>query len=96
VPQDVSLAFADHPDTAGLSSIERFIITQDPASGCADTLPGTLCTFSLGFRNLHMPKEASIQLVRGAAIVRGNGVAELDRRQVYVVIPAEPNEIVIL
>jgi len=52
-------------------------------------VPGTQVEFSVRFLNDVRPPAASAQIFRARIIVRGNGVARLDSRNVYIVVPPD-------
>lgn len=54
-----------------------------------DVVPGTLLDFEVDFHNdFEMPHETAV-IFRARILVLGNGVARLDERQVYIVVPPE-------
>ncbi|UJR85608.1 hypothetical protein [Sandaracinus amylolyticus] len=58
-------------------------------------IPGTEVEFTVDFWNdVRMPA-ATAQIFRARIIVVGNGVADLDERQVYIVVPPEGGDIVL-
>lgn len=58
-------------------------------------IPGTQVEFTVDFYNgVRMPAETA-QIFRARIIVVGNGVADLDQREVYIVVPPEGTEIVL-
>ena len=58
-------------------------------------IPGTRVSFDVDFWNDFVPSPAQAQIYRARILVLGNGVAELDSRNVYIVIPTEFGEIII-
>jgi len=50
-------------------------------------IPGTQVEFEVTFQNLDRPAPAMAEIHRATIIVVGNGVADLDRRRVYVIVP---------
>lgn len=50
--------------------------------------PGDLVEFLVRFENDFQPPRASTQLFRATIVVLGNGVAELDEREVVIIVPA--------
>jgi hypothetical protein len=52
-------------------------------------IPGTRVTFDVDFYNDFVMPPAAAQIYRARIIVLGNGVAELDARDVYIVVPPE-------
>ena len=51
--------------------------------------PGTLVDFEVDFYNDSVPPPATAQVYRARIVVLGNGVARLDERQVYIIVPPE-------
>jgi hypothetical protein len=54
-----------------------------------EVIPGTRVTFDVDFYNDFVPPPPTAQIYRALIIVVGNGVAELDSRQVYIVVPPD-------
>lgn len=52
-------------------------------------VPGTQVEFSVRFFNDVRPPAATAQIFRAVIIVRGNGVARLDSRNVYIIVPPD-------
>jgi hypothetical protein len=52
-------------------------------------VPGTLVDFEVDFHNDFVPPPLTSQIYRAVIVVIGNGVARLDERQVYIVVPPE-------
>ena len=52
-------------------------------------IPGTLVQFTVDFWNDVRPPAATAQIFRARIIVVGNGVADLDSRNVYIIVPPE-------
>jgi hypothetical protein len=52
-------------------------------------VPGTLVDFEVDFHNDFVPPPVTSQIYRAVIVVIGNGVARLDERQVYIVVPPE-------
>jgi hypothetical protein len=52
-------------------------------------VPGTSVDFTVDFHNDFVEPPPRAQIYRAVIVVRGNGVARLDERQVYVVVPPE-------
>ncbi len=52
-------------------------------------VPGTLVDFSVDFHNDFVEPPATTQIYRAVIVVMGNGVARLDERQVYIIVPPE-------
>jgi hypothetical protein len=60
-----------------------------------EVIPGTQVEFTVDFwNNVRMPADTA-QIFRARIIVIGNGVAELDEREVYIVVPPDGNEIIL-
>jgi hypothetical protein len=58
-------------------------------------VPGTLVDFAVEFYNDVRPPAAAAQLFKATIVVVGNGVADLDERQVYIIVPPDGAVIVI-
>jgi hypothetical protein len=58
-------------------------------------IPGTLVDFDVDFWNDVRPPAATAQVFQARIIVVGNGVARLDERRVFIVVPPDGGEIVI-
>jgi hypothetical protein len=58
-------------------------------------IPGTLVDFAVDFWNDVRPPAATAQLFRALIIVVGNGVATLDSRNVYIIVPPEGGTVLI-
>lgn len=58
-------------------------------------IPGTRVTFEVDFHNDFVPPPPTAQIFRAVIVVVGNGVARLDERQVYVVVPPDGGVILI-
>ncbi|MBX7193461.1 MAG: hypothetical protein K1X94_15505 [Sandaracinaceae bacterium] len=54
-----------------------------------EVIPGTRVTFDVDFYNDIVPPPPTAQIFRALIVVVGNGVAELDSRQVYIVVPPD-------
>jgi hypothetical protein len=54
-----------------------------------EVIPGTRVTFDVDFYNDFVPPPPTAQIFRALIVVVGNGVAELDSRQVYIVVPPD-------
>ncbi len=52
-------------------------------------VPGTLVDFTVRFHNDVRPPAATAQIFRATIVVRGNRVARLDAREVYIVVPPD-------
>ena len=72
-----------------------------PAAGrCDDRLfygvtPGNTVTFNVRFRNDFQEPRSFAQVFLAEIVVLGNGVAELDTREVVIVVPAGSTPILI-
>lgn len=60
-----------------------------------NVVPGTLVDFQVDFYNDFVPPPATAQIYRATIVVLGNGVARLDTRQVYIIVPPEGSTILI-
>jgi hypothetical protein len=58
-------------------------------------VPGTQVDFEIRFLNDVRPPAATAQIFRATIVVRGNGVARLDDRNVYIVVPPDGATILI-
>jgi len=58
-------------------------------------IPGTLVDFAIDFWNDVRPPAATAQIFQARIIVVGNGVADLDARNVYIIVPPEGGTILI-
>jgi hypothetical protein len=58
-------------------------------------IPGTAVEFTVDFWNDVRPPAATAQIFRARIVVMGNGVARLDERMVYIVVPPEGDVILI-
>jgi hypothetical protein len=83
--------------------VEGYSSTGTPGEGYAskdDTtfyqvIPGTLVDFAVRFYNdIRMP-QMTAEIFRAKIVVVGNGVADLDERNVYIVVPPEGFDIII-
>jgi hypothetical protein len=54
-----------------------------------DVIPGTVVDFTIDFFNDVRPPAATAQVFRARIIVVGNGVANLDSRNVYIIVPPD-------
>lgn len=52
-------------------------------------VPGTLVDFAVDFHNDFVEPPATTQIYRATIVVMGNGVARLDERQVFIVVPPD-------
>jgi len=86
-----------------ITPVEGYSSTGTPGEGYAskdDTtfyrvIPGTLVDFAVRFYNdIRMP-QMTAEIFRAKIVVVGNGVADLDERNVYIVVPPEGFEIII-
>jgi hypothetical protein len=57
--------------------------------------PGTMVDFSVEFFNDVRPPADTAQVFRAHIVVVGNGVADLDVRNVYVIVPPEGGVVLI-
>ena len=100
VVQDVDTFTEDDP--ADVVDARRFVVSVVPTSAAPDdhvsgmdattflqVVPGTVVTFTVTFANDFVPPTDSAQVFRATIVVRGNGVARLDERNVYVIVPSE-------
>ena len=58
-------------------------------------IPGTLVDFNVDFWNDVRPPAATAEILQARIIVVGNGVADLDSRNVYIIVPPEGGTILI-
>jgi hypothetical protein len=58
-------------------------------------IPGTEVEFTVDFYNDVRPPAETAQIFRARIIVVGNGVADLDEREVYIVVPPAGSEIIL-
>lgn len=58
-------------------------------------IPGTLVDFEVDFWNDVRPPAATAQVFQARIIVVGNGVARLDQRRVFIVVPPEGGEVLL-
>ena len=58
-------------------------------------IPGTLVDFDIDFHNDVRPPASVTQIFQARIIVVGNGVADLDSRNVYILVPPEGGTILI-
>ena len=65
------------------------------AYGFAGVRPGATVSFNVHFYNDFQRPTASAQIFRATIVVLGNGVAELDSREVIIVVPAGSTPILI-
>jgi hypothetical protein len=54
-----------------------------------EVVPGTLVDFAVDFHNDFVPPAETAVIFRAVIVVMGNGVARLDERQVYIIVPPE-------
>jgi hypothetical protein len=52
-----------------------------------DVLPGTVLTFEVTFLNDFVPEGDRPRAFRAQIVVRGNGVARLDAKEVLIIVP---------
>jgi len=96
-PQDISIAIEDHPDDA--FDATRFVTDVAPAladpyartdgTGFLGVPPGGTVWFQLTFANPIVQTQDETRVYRATIRILGNGVALLDTRNVYVVVPTE-------
>nr|MDQ3036940.1 hypothetical protein [Myxococcota bacterium] len=60
-----------------------------------EVIPGTMVDFDVDFWNDVRPPAATAQVFQALIIVMGNGVARLDERRVYIVVPPEGSIVLI-
>lgn len=60
-----------------------------------EVVPGAFVDFSVRFRNDVLPPPQTAQIYRAIIVVRGNGVARLSERKVYIVVPPDGATILI-
>jgi hypothetical protein len=75
-------------------------VTCPMTDRCDDTYfygvtPGDLVEFRITFENDFQPPQPTVQIFRATIMVLGNGVAELDARDVVIVVPAGSSPILI-
>lgn len=58
-------------------------------------IPGTLVDFAIDFHNDVRPPATAAEIFQAQIIVVGNGVADLDSRNVYIIVPPEGGTILI-
>lgn len=58
-------------------------------------IPGTAVSFEVDFHNAVRPPGERAQIFRARIVVVGNRVADLDTREVYVVVPPDGSVILI-
>ncbi|MBI2896882.1 MAG: hypothetical protein HYY06_25210 [Deltaproteobacteria bacterium] len=106
VVQDVDTVTEDDPSDD--VDARRFIVSIVPASAAPDdhvsgmdettfydVVPGTIVTFTVTFQNDFVEPDDAAQIFHAVIVVRGNGVARLDERNVYVIVPSEDGELFI-
>ena len=69
--------------------------TSKDATTFYGVIPGTYVDFAIDFHNDVRPPAATAQIFQARIIVVGNGVADLDRRNVYIIVPPEGGTILI-
>ncbi|MBX3246924.1 MAG: VWA domain-containing protein [Myxococcales bacterium] len=73
---------------AGISGFDETTFFQ--------VIPGTIVTFEVDFYNdFRVPETEAAEIHRARIIVVGNGVADLDARQVYIIVPPDGSVILI-
>ena len=60
-----------------------------------NVIPGTTVDFDVEFQNTVRPPAATAQIFKATIVVLGNGVARLDERDVFVVVPPDGSTILI-
>jgi hypothetical protein len=60
-----------------------------------EVIPGTMVDFGIDFWNDVHPPGATALIFRAKIIVVGNGVADLDERDVYIIVPPEGGTVLI-
>jgi len=60
-----------------------------------NVIPGTMVDFAIDFFNDVRPPAATAEIFRARIVVVGNGVADLDSRAVYIVVPPDGGTILI-
>lgn len=106
-PQDVTTRTENVAGNPGDVDATQFIqgivpVSADPASGATgmDTatffgvIPGTRVTFRVDFKN-DIRRPTTPEIFRATIIVVGNGVTDLDQRDVWIVVPPENETILI-
>lgn len=66
-----------------------------PAGTFRGVIPGTTVEFQIVFQNDFLPPRESSRIYEALIVVIGNGVARLDERHVYIVVPPEGEDILI-
>jgi hypothetical protein len=99
-PQDVDTFLEDDPsDTQDATLFIRSVetVSPDPPLGVSartptmflGVIPGTIVTFRVTAFNDIVPEGPTSQVFKCLLVVRGNGVARLDERDVIILVPAE-------
>ena len=99
-PQDVNTRQENVPGNPDEFDATRFIeavrpLSADPSDGIAGmtgttfrgVIPGTDVTFAIDFYNDVRPPADVAQIFKANIVVVGNGVTDLDSRNVYIVVP---------
>lgn len=110
-PQDVTTITEDVPPNPGDVGATRFIVSIVPLEGYGPAAgtgyvskdettfygvtPGTTVEFTVDFYNDVVPPPPTAQVYRARIVVIGNGVARLDERNVYIIVPPEGGTILI-
>ena len=69
---------------------------MDAAAGVfRSVIPGTTVEFQIVFQNDFVPPQETSRIYEALIVVMGNGVARLDVRHVYIVVPPEGEEVLI-
>ena len=97
-PIDVQLRLREdlaNPEEAPLSS---FIVRQRPEDVHSNVRPIDEIerSFELDFRNTSLPLGATVQLVRGQFIIESTEGVEIKRINIYIVVHAESNRVVLV
>lgn len=58
-------------------------------------IPGSQVEFTVDFHNVVRPPAGTAQVFRARIVVMGNGVARLDERMVYIIVPPDGEEVLI-
>jgi len=101
VPMDVDTFREERPvigDGIDATAFIRSVVPVSWAGGGVEgqdettfygVLPGTLLTFEVTFLNDFVPEGDRPQAFRARIVVRGNGVARLDEKEVLILVPGE-------
>lgn len=69
--------------------------TSHDATTFYGVIPGTMVDFEVDFWNDVRPPAATAQVFQARIVVVGNGVARLDERRVFIVVPPEGGEVLL-